>query len=998
MTHYVTALIFLLASSVIYENLLTPWMRPEAVTSVAPRKPFDPQTGNDALADLFPDASAWQRGPCKQLQSSSGMLLFANWKQIADDQWKLWPVTIVIGRGMSGEAKRDPIIIDSPEGAEIIFTASLDVMSGGAPPIKRGRMIGEVNIRRPAAESSPGGQASSDPPKRPLNIRTSNVGIDNRKLWTTKSIEMEFGDARMVGRDLTVHFAAPAGSGGSSKPAAILDRMELIYLDEFVMPLKKGGLKSKRPAQLTLHCGGRVEYDFAVDQLSLRDSVSLVHQVGDAPADQFHCETLLLNLLDPTNDSRPRDGPLDWLVRIVATGKPARAVLPTFAAQMEAESIDFDAVAGLIRASGQSGIWVKRGGIEASLAQLAYQFDPNNPEAIGMIDVQGAGIVKVNDPEIPVLRAQWRQRFKLEPTSAATAKDFDADVLLQIDGDIQATLTDGGQFRSQSVEGVLVPRTELDPQTKKRKTSLFPKEVQANGDVRIDTSAIAAETQQLLLFFVQPTDSPVRSVRSDQTASSTPFRQWVIQPGTGDAVTDPVARPRPVIRGDLISAQLRLDQEAVSVKDMSVTGSVILTHILKAGGQLLPAKLTGERLRLIDGGGEDLLQLGSGVQSPARFELGDGFFVGPMIQIRPSDNLVWINSAGEFQMPTAALPTSLTADGTATFQWTRPPHCRWQGEMVFDGQSAVLTDGVRIDASLTEGSDAWDIQMLGDRLQVDLQQGVQVNDVQTMKDATIQRVSLMQSNQRPVLVRAFRRAGDGVLEAKHELHASKLTLIPGSKAAGGAIQGQLIGDGPGWYRGWMVPPRGGMLGRFSREKKEDTSRRLLTGIHLVFHDSMQGNLLNKSLEFLRGVRVGVREVERWDDTFDAALMDSISMGDSTLDCDRLKFTVAPGHKTVPGIPTPWEMEATSGVVFRTRSDRGLLEGTASRASYSSEKDLFTVEGAANRPAIFRQTLPNGQKGPEGAVKSMTLRPSTMEVQSMQLQRLNIATPPSLGTR
>ncbi len=49
--------------------------------------------------------------------------------------------------------------------------------------------------------------------------------------------------ARLVGRDLTIHVAGPTTPGGrGGQPAAVLDRMELIYLDELVMPLEDGGL------------------------------------------------------------------------------------------------------------------------------------------------------------------------------------------------------------------------------------------------------------------------------------------------------------------------------------------------------------------------------------------------------------------------------------------------------------------------------------------------------------------------------------------------------------------------------------------------------------------------------------------------------------------------------------------------------------------------------------------------------------------------------------
>ncbi|MCG8653376.1 MAG: hypothetical protein MI861_26290, partial [Pirellulales bacterium] len=294
-THYLTALIFLAASSVIYENVIARWMQSPEVTAIGGKRDSGMVTG-PALADLFP-ADAWQLSGCKQLQSSNGVLLFSSWQQISDNQWKLWPVTVVVGRGISADPTTDPVIIDAPQGAEITFTESLDVMSGGAPPIHRGRMIGEVQIRRPDHKA-----AGQD-----LEIRTSNVGIDSRKIWTTESIQMNFGAARLKGRDLTVHFSGPASAGDNGE--AVLDRMELIYLDEFIMPLEKGDLfqsRTQQPAQVSIQSSGRVEYDFAIDELSLTNSVRLVHQIAGELPDQFLCQSLTLKLLDPMNDSIQR--------------------------------------------------------------------------------------------------------------------------------------------------------------------------------------------------------------------------------------------------------------------------------------------------------------------------------------------------------------------------------------------------------------------------------------------------------------------------------------------------------------------------------------------------------------------------------------------------------------------------------------------------------------------------------------------------------------------
>jgi hypothetical protein len=634
---------------------------------------------------------------------------------------------------------------------------------------------------------------------------------------------------------------------------------------------------------------------------------------------------------------------------------------------------------------------VRRGGITARLASLIYQFDPQQPKAIGVIDAPGAGIVSINDPSIPIRRAQWRDRFQLEPAGLSTTDNINSNFNVRIEGELQAWLTDGGEFQADKVEGVLKPDPLSDPDSA---GSLVPDWFTFKKNVRIDTAVIKAETEYLALEFVEEENPPDHSTGAAKSPPNASLRQWVVQPAQQDGLVDPVARPRPVIRGDSVRALLRRNKSGLSAKDLTVTGSVEVVHTLETEGQSLPARLTGERLRLIDGGGKDILQLESGIESPARLEIGDGFFVGPMIQVRPSDNIVWINAAGEFQMPTAALPTGLAGDTDSNMRWSKAPHCRWQGEMTFDGRTAVLSDGVDITASLVNGREPWDLHMAGDRLEVDLLESVQFSDMQTMRGATVQRISLMQATNRPARVKALQRGPDGVLEAKYLIHASKLSLTP----AGG---GKIIGEGPGWFRGWMTPQTDSALIPSTNATLIDGGDRELTGIHLIFNDSMQADMTDRKLDFLRGVRVGVRAVGSWEEEVDATTMGAISMGESTLDCDRLRFIIAPGFapsRRIAGAPTPWEMEATTGVVFRTRNERGLLEGTANRASYASAKDLFTVEGASNRAAILRQTLPDGSPGTEGAFRSILIRPKSMTIENAVFERLNIATPNSNANR
>lgn len=607
----------------------------------------------------------------------------------------------------------------------------------------------------------------------------------------------------------------------------------------------------------------------------------------------------------------------------------------------------------------------------------------------------------------------------MQPLGEISADSIENDFRFWIDGAIQATLADGGSFRAEAIEGDLKPRSGDSPT---QSTSLVPDWLKATGDVRLDTSALAAETDLLQLFFVHDPSEPAKAAgqanagagASDRGQASNrtstqqrktkqpSLRQWVSQPQPDDEPVDPVARPRPVIRGDTIAAKLHVAQAAVTARDLSVTGAVNLVHTINAGEQTLDAKITGQQLRLREGEGRDVLQLRGTGASPARFKIGDGYFVGPLIQIWPGDNVVEINDAGEFQMPTAVLPTGLSGDAAgdadAAVQWTEPPRCRWDGSMHFDGRTATLTDGVDISASMIRDAQTWDLHMTGNRLDVVLQRNVQVRNLDTLRQASIQQISLVQGEQ-PVSVEALRRAGDDVLEARHLMHAPRLTLMPG----GG---GKLIGAGPGWLRSWTRTTGKTLMGPTDASgsgRPSNPNRNELTGMHLIYGESMQGHLAGKQLEFHRGVRIGIQPVTGWEQSFDAQNMTALSVAESTLDCDRLRMSVAPGYnrgrsEIAVSRQTPWEAEATGGVVFRTRRRRGLYEGFATRAAYTSVKDLFTVEGAPERAAVFRQMKPSGEAGPELTVKSLTLRPETMEIQNMQLQQFNAGMLPAGRTR
>jgi hypothetical protein len=1006
LSQYSTALVTLLAISVVYKSLLTPLTEPAAMEQieVAPRQPALPDR---SLHSLFPEG-AWQRGNCRQLQTKDMTLLFQQLEQQTDNRLRLSPVTVVVGHGISGDNEANPIIIEATEGAEITFSSALNLLgdSGGAPPIESGRIQGSVRIHRAGNNED-----------QPFEIKTSNVGIRNRKVWTTDAIDLKVGQARCLGSDLTIHLAVPAASGRGSGDA-LLDRIELIYLDQLTIPIPGDAAAPDETVDggmLSIHCQGRLEYDFAIDQLELRDQVSFVREQGSLPNDEFRCDSLKVKFRDPTNPHIERAGPLDWLVEIVASGSPASVKSPRYDAELFADKIEFQAVKGLLQVHGKAGVQLRWHGITARLANLVYQFDAQNPTALGAIDVQGAGIVKIRDPKIPVQKMQWHDRFALFSTSSLTpgkptperlgsttqtVPTPPSEVELQVDGEFQAWLSDGGEFKANSITAILKPASlPTDVKRTEANTQWVPDRLVGKGNVRINNSLLTAETEQLFVEILDEA-AALGGPQSAAAPGASPLRNWVKEPSGDGPLTAPVARQRTIVRGDSIRTQLRrADDAQLSVKKLSVIGSVEAIHPLNSGGQVVPARVSGELFQLVDGGTDDVLEIVGGTQTPARFEFGDGFFVGPKIQIRPSANFVWINQAGEFRIPSAALPAGLNGPGDAPsdaqVRWTQPPHCRWQGEMRFDGRTVLLTGGVDITASLTNDGEPWEIAARGDRLQVDLVEGIQIGDVASMRSATVRAVSLIQAADQPVIVRAVGRAGDGVRQSQHVLEAKQLVFSPLSG-------GGFVGQGPGCYRAWLVPQsRSGLLA--SSEPTTNQSESTLTGVHLIYGESLRGDLTNRTLDFLQGVRAGIRPVAGWEDAFDAATMDALALEESTLDCDQLRLAIAPGYSPSPAapspaarshissLPLPWEVQAISGVLFRTRNQYGLIEATASRSAYTSSKQLFTAEGGPNRPAVVQQTRPDGSNGPVLKGRTISIHLGSMTIVDLVLENFTFPT-------
>lgn len=1085
---YFVALSTLVALCVVYQYTFVFWLHPE------PPRPIEYAdtrlvAHHESLSTIYPD-NAWQLGNCKRLQTRDGSLLFENWEQIGDDQWKLWPLSVVLG--MNSDT---PLVIDAPEGAEIKFAESLDMLSGGAPPIERGRLIGKVRIRSVGKALSLGdGQAGGISPDGHLEIVSSDFGIDFRKIWTTQPIEVKIGEIRLAGRDLTLHLA-PMGriQTGGEAPLSILNRMELIYLDDLTVPLPEGGLwrsgpaakmvdqsgprlppappvrrlpvpgaPEPPPAMAKMRCAGRVVFLFNSNELTLENRVVLEHRTSEA-IDIFECTSLRMRFADllqrkPTlapddplapwangsaggatrpassrsrqnnlGVSKPEQAIDDYLISVVAEGTPARMRLPSFAAEVSAEKIDFNARIGLLQMSGVGGARITYGGHTWRFKNFSYQLNPTDPKKIGTFHALGSGLVEFGGPtELPIQRLRWSDGIQL------SQPDRTGQFTIRVDGGVTAVMTDQGEFNCDSAMLVMQTGDEaLDGDQWLRTTR--PVRFQATGQVNIQSPMVSVATRLLRLYF--DFDQPINNIAGNPSgvatggegiASAHPLRRWVRQPDestNGGDLRNPDATPaivvgaatpvqaaRPTIYGDTINAKLRLTGSDLTATDLTVVGNVTMRHELETAGGRIPATLTGQRLQIRDTLGDEILQIGSGIDSPARLMVGDGFFIGPLIQVRLADNLVWIKDAGEFQVPSQMLPQTVASKpdffpiedrpegasrpvnrpptNVSSINWVAPPRCRWRGQMLFDGSRVVLTDGVDIRGAVMAGKDqdVWDIDLVGDQLQVILSSEVKMSQPESMRTATVEQVNVTSSKSHPLVVTINQLSGDGVRKGRHVLNVPELTMLPETS--------QVSAMGAGWYRAW-VRSEANALSSTITSGGFRPSPPTMTGVHLVFKESLQANLGVQSLDFLRDVRIASRPVTAWDDVIDVEAIQGLRQGESTLECDRLRLAIDQTQPSGLASP-PWEMEAIGNVIYHTRNERGLYNGVAERAAYTAAKDMFLIEGQPGRSATMNQTLPTGAAGMNAAVKRLSVNTRTMEVINVEFDRLQLGTLPNLS--
>ncbi len=460
----------------------------------------------------------------------------------------------------------------------------------------------------------------------------------------------------------------------------------------------------------------------------------------------------------------------------------------------------------------------------------------------------------------------------------------------------------------------------------------------------------------------------------------------MLQSGRGTAGADPLATSPTepiVVKGRTLHSTIIVAGRESWVDRLTVSGPLHVSG--KSPSPNLPGwQVLGDELQMATNpAGQVDLQVSG---QPARITMAEGSLEGPVIRFDQRSNLIWMDQPGEFTIPTSALSTTPAnstttspAGAQAAIDWFEPPHCTWQGRMIFDGKIVRIEGDIRFDGALAiDRNQFWWINGQSEVLQMELSSAVNLND---LRNNTARPLKISVSQNVNILASQLDHAG--TKKSRQQLMLPSLSFDIQSN--------QLVGIGPGSIRSWHVAPSS--IGRTASSSGSSSTQRAplaLQGAHLVFRDSMSGFLDRSELDFLGKVEMAVGPLASWDDSIDLAQMQTLKLDQMQLDCDLLKLydtSSLSGTSNLAAGPDnsskAWEFQAKGNVHFAGKSESGDYAGDGSEVTYVQSKELLTLMGEPRRPAhIIRSPANRETEGTiHASVEYAAINPRTGAIEN-----------------
>ena len=433
------------------------------------------------LVPLLP-RDAWELSSCKTLLTSTGTILFRDFKQLENGSMRVAPFTLITGLAKTKPApmalplaigkskKKTPTVLRCVEGAILKFDKPMrEVLAGGEAKMQSARLTGQVDIYRP-----PSGIGKNDA----MHVLTSNVKIDQQQIYTIDNVMFSFGANQGSGRNLLINLAHENDSSTPNDFSTIngIKRLELAFLDKLriepsresnsmALPQgatgknskgnKKGKLLSNADSPLEIACKGPFVFDLESNTATFQDDV-VATQV-DAFQDNIKCEKLTLMFEELKSDEPNQDAKSGVeLKRFIAEGSPAVVMSNSRSARITGEYLSYNVLENLIEASCSDNtaqnVTLVSPDYQMVSKRLIYVVPDDG--SLGSINATGAGrLLRVATADQDEFFATWQKSLTTSDVADQPGLQrvlIDGDAKIRLKSQEQTTLETGNNIPDET--------------------------------------------------------------------------------------------------------------------------------------------------------------------------------------------------------------------------------------------------------------------------------------------------------------------------------------------------------------------------------------------------------------------------------------------------------------------------------------------------------------------------------------------------------------------
>jgi hypothetical protein len=983
---YFAALAVLLSLCGTYALAVAPWIAPPPIktpaapatsTPIAVGPSIDPE-----LERLFPP-DAWERNGAKIIETEQCTLLIRDYQPTPDGKLLLKPCTLIMHTG--GQAARRPIVMQAPQGAELVFDRALDLGRAQFGRLLSGELAGDIRIFSPP--TTPGGRDA-------LELTTRDVKLEEGLVYTFADVAFRYGDSTGRGSYLKINLLPkPDGAAGNAKSSwGGVQSLTLEHIHQLRIVSAGTGLLGKTSAagakpeasgtnSIEVSCQGEFAFDMMSQVARFEQQVEVRRLTPGAPPDRLRCETLFLGFGRPVDSaqagSADASDPLAGrLQRITAIGSPAVLEAPASGVEAAAAIMEYSLADRRITLQPDSEAKKGQRVTHVSLRQHGQHFTARElhyklgePDRLGRLWAAGPGELRLlqgRGSAQQAVVARWENELRIQPQ-----EQYQVISLL---GAASVTADPLGRFDADELHFWVLEVAD-EPGSGGERVTIVPHRLKAIGGVKLNSVQLDADTSQLEAWFINLPPDPVAPA---PPGPAQPLREPV-RPAAYAVEAPPQGVIRDVIRapnlqkfhvsGGLIQMQLVVRGRKFDLEDLTIRGHAMIDETRTPEPGQEPIHIAGDGIELRHGTTPEATCQVSG--QPAEVAGRGLSLLGGVVQVHRGQNRMWIDGPGEATLPAPSEQSLLpgTAGGLPVAASPMPPqpagppqkmHLVWQQRFNFDGLTARFEGEIQA-RTATQTAHA-------PVLEAQLTQRIDFAATGGQPEPELARVKLDGG----VYIESRGLDEQGQQVSREQLQARNLLV---DRAAG-----TLHADGPGWV---STVRRSGATGGSGGVPVSAAAgdQQPLTSVHVAFERAIEGNLARREIVFRDRVRTTYSPAREFSDLIVAQSPRDVSERGMLMTSDRLTLTevIVPGQRWI-------EVQATENVLAEGRS----ITVEAASIRYTSDKEILTIEGSTRSNArVWRRTAP-GQKEDtmDGQKFKYHLRSGQIELDSINSIELN----------